>query len=115
MQALTFGSESGNLQTVILIQVVTNLFEHVENLLGLPGEFRISSRKEEPRGLFGQPGFMDIARPIMRKEEDGDPHYGQGGISCLRKYIKKDKTATEGHYRPIGSKLPQITGRHRQL
>lgn len=86
-----YGLESGNLQTIILIQVVTSLFERMESLLGLPREFRIGARKEEPRGLFVQPGFMDIAGPIMRKEDDGQLHHGQGGVKSLRKCIKKSK------------------------
>lgn len=68
---LPFDSESSSLQTTILIQVVTSLFERVESLLGLPREFRISTRKEEPRGLFGQHGIVEMAGPIIRKEDDG--------------------------------------------
>lgn len=90
-QILIICLESGNLQTLILIQVVTSLFERMEVLLGFPREFRMSTRKEEPHGLFAQLGFMDIAGPIMRKEDEGDVHCGQGGVKCLRKYIKKTK------------------------
>ncbi|KAI1868755.1 hypothetical protein JX265_006734 [Neoarthrinium moseri] len=96
----TFPIQSGNLQTIILIQVVTSLFERVESLLGLPHELRLSTRREEPQGLFHEPGFMDIAGPIMKKEEGGEPHQGRGGIKCLRKYIKKTKQLLRNRIAP---------------
>jgi hypothetical protein len=72
--------------------VVTSLLERIEILLGLPREFRLGTRRrEDTLGLFRADGFMDIASPIMRKEEEGDPYVGKGGIKCLRETIKKTK------------------------
>lgn len=83
--------ESGNLQTIILIQIVTSLFERLETLLGLPREFRIGGREPECPGLFGQQGFMETARPIMRNEEIGAMDHGKGGVEALRRHIRKTK------------------------
>lgn len=71
--------------------MVTSLFERIEILLGLPREVRLGTRKEDTLGLFNGNGFMDITGPIMKKEEEGEPHHGKGGIKCLRQYIKKTK------------------------
>lgn len=87
----SFPIQSGNLQTIILIQIVTSLFERLETLLGLPREFRIGGREPECPGLFGQQGFMEAARPIMRNEEIGAMEHGKGGVKALRIHIRKTK------------------------
>ncbi|CRG91781.1 Transient receptor potential cation channel subfamily M member 4 [Talaromyces islandicus] len=45
-----FPLQSGNLQGMMIIQLVTNMFERMETLLGLPREFRIGTRSR--RNLF---------------------------------------------------------------
>jgi hypothetical protein len=82
--------ESGNLQTIILTQIVTSLFERLEALLGLPREFPIGGRKPESPGLFGQQGFMKTAGPILRMEEVGASDH-EGGMKALRRHIKRVK------------------------
>lgn len=63
----------------------------METLLGLPRQFRIDGRGEESRGLFVQHGFMEIAGPIINKEEVGALENGKGGVKALRKHLKKTK------------------------
>ncbi|ROW04823.1 hypothetical protein VMCG_04866 [Cytospora schulzeri] len=86
-----FPIQSGNLQTIILIQIVTSLFERMETLLGLPREFRMKSRKGEPQGLLSDHEFMELARCILRKEYHGRPELGRGGTRALRKNITRVK------------------------
>lgn len=83
--------ESGNLQTIIFIQIVTSLFERLETLLGLPCKFRIGGREWEAPGLFEQQDFLKIAGPIIGNEEVGASESGQGGVMALRRYIKETK------------------------
>ncbi|KAG8165899.1 hypothetical protein KVR01_004451 [Diaporthe batatas] len=87
----SFPIQSGNLQTIILIQIVTSLFERLEPLLGLPREFRIGDRDSEAPGLFGQQGFMKTAVSIIGNEEAGASDRGKGGVKALRWHIKKAK------------------------
>lgn len=76
----------------MFIQMVTNTFERMESLLGLPREFHIGRRDADGTGglLSGQ-GFVEVARSMLRKENAGRPEEGQGGIKSLRKSIKKAK------------------------
>ncbi|KAF3763036.1 hypothetical protein M406DRAFT_331606 [Cryphonectria parasitica EP155] len=88
---LTYAIESGNLQALILIQIVTSLFERMDALLGLPREYRISTRRGNPVGLLSAPEFLELARAIIKKEDTGRPENGKGGIKALRKHITKAK------------------------
>ncbi|KAH8779753.1 hypothetical protein F5883DRAFT_540531 [Diaporthe sp. PMI_573] len=84
--------QSGNLQTTMFIQMVTNSFERMERLLGLPREFHIGTRGGGGTGgLLNAHGFVRVAGSMLRKEEAGRPEEGQGGIQYLRKAIKKAK------------------------
>ncbi|KAK2598638.1 hypothetical protein N8I77_012033 [Diaporthe amygdali] len=84
--------QSGNLQTTMFIQMVTNTFERMERLLGLPREFHIGTRDGGGTGgLLSGDGFLDVAKSMLRKEEVGRPEEGQGGIKYLRKTMKKAK------------------------
>ncbi|KAK3318697.1 hypothetical protein B0H66DRAFT_640050 [Apodospora peruviana] len=104
-----FPMQSGNLQTLILIQIVTNLFEKMDDLLALPREFRMSSRRRRRpqgvrQGLLDQaPGFSGIARRLLEREESAGSNMswdggttnqraeGSGGMKALRKHIVETK------------------------
>ncbi|ROW15155.1 hypothetical protein VPNG_03108 [Cytospora leucostoma] len=88
---LKLRTESGNLQTIILIQIITSLFERMETLLGLPREFRMSARRGEPQGLLSQQEFMELARTIIKRDDRGSPEHGRGGIKALRRNISEVK------------------------
>lgn len=40
----------------MVIQVVINMFEQIETLLGLPCKFRIGTREDSRNGLLGNEG-----------------------------------------------------------
>lgn len=75
----------------MFIQMVTNSFERMERLLGLPREFHIGKRGGGggSGGLLNAHGFLRVAGSMLRKEEAGRPEEGRGGIQYLRKAIKK--------------------------
>ncbi|QKX60580.1 uncharacterized protein TRUGW13939_07725 [Talaromyces rugulosus] len=95
-----FPLQSGNLQGMMIIQLVTNMFERMETLLGLPREFRIGTRENSHNGLIFNAGFSEIARALLLKEDGGRPEEGQGGIGALRKDIKKAKRLLRSHIAP---------------
>lgn len=87
-------TESGNLQTTMFIQMVTNSFERMERLLGLPREFHIGKRGGGESGggsggLLNAHGLLRVAESMLRKDEVGRPEEGRGGIQYLRQSIKK--------------------------
>lgn len=74
----------------MFIQMVTNSFERMERLLGLPREFHIGKRGAGGSGgLLSAHGFLRVAGSMLRKEEAGRPEEGRGGIQYLRKAIKE--------------------------
>lgn len=87
-----FPTESGNLQATMFIQVVINLFEKMENLLGIPQEFRIGRRGNNHGGLLCEPEFFRILKAVLSKEElICKPDLGKGGVNALRKYIEQTR------------------------
>ncbi|KAK8023868.1 hypothetical protein PG993_011934 [Apiospora rasikravindrae] len=84
--------QSGNLQITMVIQLVTNAFERMEAILGLPSELCLHSNasddglRQNPHGhgsLLGDEGLLDVARTIIGKEDAGRPEEGKGGIQSL--------------------------------
>jgi hypothetical protein len=73
----------------MIIQIVTNMFERIETLLGLPREFRIGTREDSCDGLLRSEGFLEFALAIIRREDVGRPEEGKGGMRSLRKDMKK--------------------------
>ena len=84
-------SESGNLQATVFIQVVTNMLERVESLLGLPAEFRINNREDDSEGLLKDQDFVEIAAVMLSKEDTRRLENEKGGVKALRSYIRKAK------------------------
>ncbi|KAI0974338.1 hypothetical protein F4678DRAFT_371563 [Xylaria arbuscula] len=95
-----YSAHSGNLQALILIQVVTSDFEKIEVLLGLPVELRICRRRRERNGLFGTYGFLDLATAILGREDGETPGRGKGGIKTLRRSIARAKSLLKEHISP---------------
>lgn len=88
---LFFHPESGNLQAMILIQIVTHFFDKIEKQLGLTQENRLSGRGGHYAGLLSDEDYARMVKVVTRKEEIGEPDTGRGGIKCLRKLIKRAK------------------------
>ncbi|KAI3394020.1 hypothetical protein diail_3284 [Diaporthe ilicicola] len=80
-------SESGNLQILILIEIVTSLFDRLDALLGLPKELRMSRRRREQKGLLSTADFSDLTSLILRKDEQRGHEDGKGGIKALRRHL----------------------------
>ncbi|KAI0434877.1 hypothetical protein F5Y09DRAFT_190994 [Xylaria sp. FL1042] len=95
-----YSTDSGNLQTLILIQIVTSYFEKIEVLLGLPIELRINRRRGERDGLFGAYGFLDLATAILGREDDETLGRGKGGIKTLRRNIARAKSLLKERIAP---------------
>lgn len=91
VNVLNLTIESGNLQTLVLIQIATSLLDKIEGLLGLPREFRLSKRREGGGGIFSKPDCSGLARVILEKEDGGASESGKGGTKALRWHIKKAK------------------------
>jgi hypothetical protein len=75
----------------MIIQLVTNMFERIENLLGLPSDLRIGTREDNHEGLLRTENFLDLAVSIIRKDEHGSPKQRRGGMQSLRQDIEKAK------------------------
>jgi len=84
----------------MIIQLVTNMFERIESLLGLPREFRIGTREDSHDGLLRNDGFLEFAKVIIRKEDVESPKEGKGGMRSLRKDIKKSKQLLRSRIAP---------------
>jgi hypothetical protein len=84
----------------MVIQLVTNMFERIETLLGLPQEFRIGKRKDNHDGLLRDGGILEFARSILRTEEVGRPEGGRGGMRSLRKNMKKSNQLLRSRIAP---------------
>lgn len=87
-----FPLQSGNLQATMFIQVVNNLFERMESLLGIPRQFQIGIRGTDTAGLLSEEELTGIFKMMALKEEVvRQPDRGKGGISALRQYIDRTK------------------------
>ncbi|KAI0850123.1 hypothetical protein F5Y00DRAFT_260854 [Daldinia vernicosa] len=95
LPGLDFGSfplQSGNLQVTMFIQVIINLFGKMENLLGIPQEFRIGGHGTHHGGLLNEPEFFRVLRAVLSKEElVCKPDLGKGGVNALRKYLEQTR------------------------
>lgn len=97
---LTLAIVSGNLQTVVFIEIVMNLFETMDILLGLPEEFRMSKRRTQQRGLLNAPEFLDLTISILQKADKMRPEHAQGGVKALRKQIQKIRRLLRERFHP---------------
>ncbi|KAK3370717.1 hypothetical protein B0T24DRAFT_626824 [Lasiosphaeria ovina] len=97
-----FPLQSGNLQSTMVIHLVTNMLERIEMLLGLPRELRIGTRMDGiDGGLFRTSDrFLELAEAVIRKEDVGRAENGKGGIRSLRRDMKKAKRLLRGAIAP---------------
>ncbi|KAI1104398.1 hypothetical protein F4804DRAFT_189901 [Jackrogersella minutella] len=83
---------SGNLQATVFIDIVNNLFERMESLLGVPREFRIGRRVTNHGGLLSEEEITGALNMMLSKEElVYQPENGKGGVKALRLYVEKTK------------------------
>ena len=85
---------------MFIIQLISNILERIETLLGLPRQFRIGTREDKRDGLLRYDGFIEIAKEIIRKEDVGLPQEGKGGIRSLRRDMKRAKRLLRDYITP---------------
>ncbi|KAI1139720.1 hypothetical protein F5Y05DRAFT_411906 [Hypoxylon sp. FL0543] len=84
--------KTSDLRATVFVEVVNNLFERMENLLGMPQEFRVGMRVSGNDGLLSEEYFTGALRMMMSQEElVYMPEHGKGGVKALRIYIEKTK------------------------
>lgn len=83
-----FPLRSGILQVKILIEVVVHLLNHIENSLGLPMEYRVSSRDGRSTGMLSDLDLTELFKMIIKQEERGE-------VKSLREHIKSMKHLLE--------------------
>jgi hypothetical protein len=85
------GVESGNLQANMIVQLIANMLERIENLLGLPPELCIVTRECVDGGLLKTEGILTLAESMIRGEDTGWPEDGKGGVKLLRSDMETAK------------------------
>ncbi|TGO60964.1 hypothetical protein BCON_0031g00420 [Botryotinia convoluta] len=93
LSIFSFPLQSGNLQTTILIQIITSLFEQIERLLDLPREYRIDLREIGPdgfvsSGLMSSEELVDIIKFVFRRQDSGQSECRRGGLEALREHLE---------------------------
>ncbi|CAG8974768.1 hypothetical protein HYALB_00000380 [Hymenoscyphus albidus] len=87
----------GNLQTKILIQAILHQLETIENLLGLPAEFRVADRQDvHTKGLLDDERARILMKAAMTEGRYGtqvamdDPQEGSelGALASLKRNIQ---------------------------
>jgi len=94
------GPESGNLQTTMIIQLLENVLERIESLLGLPPDLCLGTREPVDDGLFGREGMLTLAEMMIRREDTGWPEDGKGGVRSLRRDMDKAKELLRSRIAP---------------
>jgi len=89
LQFSQFPLQSGNLQGLILIQVVKNLLYQIEIALGLHPEYRLDREESSVEGILSHSDFDDLIEIVIKREESGKSTNGSGGIKSLQENIAK--------------------------
>ncbi|KAF7906678.1 hypothetical protein EAF00_000957 [Botryotinia globosa] len=89
----SFPLQSGNLQTTILIQITTSLFEQIERLLGLPRDYRIDPGEIGPDGfasggLLSSEEMLGIVKFAFQQQESSQSESRRGGLEALREHLE---------------------------
>ncbi|TGO71785.1 hypothetical protein BELL_0530g00030 [Botrytis elliptica] len=89
----SFPLQSGNLQTPILIQIITSLFEQIERLLGLPREYWIYPGEIGPDGfvsggLLSSEEMAGIVNFAFWQQESGESESRRGVLEALCKHLE---------------------------
>ncbi|PSN73924.1 hypothetical protein BS50DRAFT_627298 [Corynespora cassiicola Philippines] len=93
LQIGSFNLYNGNLQLVILVQVLLHTFVEIERVLGVPGEFSLcgsmmaGSRKDSVIGVFGSVGGLNGVFVSLVQCEERRGGGGGGGVGRLKELI----------------------------
>ncbi|TGO13703.1 hypothetical protein BTUL_0064g00010 [Botrytis tulipae] len=101
----SFPLQSGNLQTTILIQIITSLFEQIGRLLGLPRDYRIDPGEIGPDGfasggLLSSEEMLGIAKFAFQQRESGQSESRRGGLQALREHLEGIKQLLKNSIAP---------------
>ncbi|KAK4450285.1 hypothetical protein QBC34DRAFT_78098 [Podospora aff. communis PSN243] len=96
-----FPSQLGNLQSTVILNLVANMFERIELLLGLPLHLRIGSRGDSQDGLFVRQGFLGLAESVIQREDVGRAVDGKGGVVSLRRDMGTTKRLLREKISPL--------------
>ncbi|KAF7949449.1 uncharacterized protein EAE97_002958 [Botrytis byssoidea] len=101
----SFPLQSGNLQTTILIQIITSLFEQIERLLGLPRDYRIDPGEIGPDGfasggLLSSEEMLGIVKFAFQQRESGQSESRRGGLEALREHLEGIKQLLKNSIAP---------------
>lgn len=83
-----FPLQRGILQVKILIEVVVHLLNLIEKGLGLPMEYRVSSRDSQTTGMLSDLDLTELFKMVIKQEE-------RGKVKSLREHIKSMKHLLE--------------------
>lgn len=84
----------------MIIQLLTNVLERIESLLGLPLELCIGTREPADGGLFVREGMLTLAESMVRMEDTGWPEDGKGGVRSLRRDMERAKELLRSRIAP---------------
>lgn len=79
-----FPVDSGNLQTMLLIQITLHLVGHMEKVLGLPREFRVQEIGGEYDGILSSEAGLRLLRMVVGDVSAGEEIGDSGGSSSER-------------------------------
>lgn len=57
----------------MVIHLVTNMFERIESIIGLPRHLRIGSREVGDDGLLRSEGLLRLTEYLIYREDTGRP------------------------------------------
>ncbi|KAI1449466.1 hypothetical protein F5Y02DRAFT_211617 [Annulohypoxylon stygium] len=81
--------QSGNLQATMFLEIVNNLFQRIESLIGIPQQLRVSKRGSDGDGLLSDEEINGTLKMMISKEElVYQPEYGKGGAKALRTFLE---------------------------
>jgi hypothetical protein len=75
LQRAELSAHDGDLQTKILIHAILHQFEMIERILGLPPEFRVTEKRDDGLGLFGD----EHAKRLLEAMSNGKQYHGDIG------------------------------------
>ncbi|KAI1095103.1 hypothetical protein F5B19DRAFT_441935 [Rostrohypoxylon terebratum] len=80
--------QSGNLQATMFLEIVNNLFQRIESLIGIPQQLRVSKCGSACDGLLSDEEINGTLKMMISKEElVYQPQYGKGGAKALRMFL----------------------------
>ncbi|OCL13418.1 hypothetical protein AOQ84DRAFT_415424 [Glonium stellatum] len=91
LRIASFSIQQGDLQTKILIQAILHQFEMIEEMLGLPAEFRVSDRPDAFTGLLGDKQAKSLLKAVIEGKGNLialDQICGSSTLGSLRENIK---------------------------